>query len=250
MLILLLYHFTQKKTIQWRTIKLVLGILLLWSFTGCTSNPSTSNGIAYYQFRGDDFPKLLPYKTNEVLLFRDQFNQERRFGFTQIDRYYRSSYTVGMGFFTSYAAKYFDYDEKNIQCNINSSGCYRLFSMHFVRWPLNTELAKNNSYVEYPSAFTAYIDDFPYWNKNSANYGIDNITIRYDQPTMQLSCFNTTYTQVLKLESNSNTALPNSAQDVPRNVHILYYDITQGIVGYDDLDGHQWRLYEKVSLKK
>lgn len=240
--------FFNKKQLNLITISFFSFSFLL---IGCTAdslagNGTANDGYAYYHFRDGDYEKLLPYKKNQILIFKNQNNQERRFGFYSIDSNYKNSYTVGMGFFTSYAAKYFYYDEKVIGM-VSESACYNP-TIHFSRWPLNTNLAKENSYTEYPSKFSAYIDNFPYWNLADQYGSISYIPIDYEQSQFAINCYGKTYSQVLIIKSNSQSALPMNNPDCPRNVHIIYYDITQGIIGFDDLDGLKWRLYEVVSL--
>ncbi|OYU85506.1 MAG: hypothetical protein CFE24_00975 [Flavobacterium sp. BFFFF2] len=242
--------FFNKKLL--RTIKLSC-CLLSFLLMSCTSDNlfgkgSTADRHAYYYFRDGDFQKLLPYKENQVLIFRNQNNQERRFGFSSINSSFKKGYTEGggMGFFSSSATVYFYYDEKVVGM-VSESACYNPV-VHFTRLPLNFNLAKANGYTEYPSRFYAYIENFPYWNQ-SDEYGlISYIPIDYQQSQFSINCFGKTYSQVLIIKSNSQTALPMSNPDCPRNVHIIYYDIAQGIIGFDDLDGQQWRLYEIVSL--
>ena len=136
-----------------KTSILILFILLI----GCIKPDNEIGNInkeAYYNFKDDDKQKLLSYLENQQINFKNQSGQERIFKITSVSKYYRNSYTVGMGFFTSYAAKYFDYDEKKVYLCDEMCGN---FEITFSRWPINTELAKSNINIEYPSSFKGYI---------------------------------------------------------------------------------------------
>lgn len=199
-----------------------------------------SNKIAYYNFKSTDLDKLLPYTENQQLIFKNQMGDERIFQVKRVSKYFKNSYTVGMGFFTSYAAKYFDYDKKNIFFHNELAG---EFEINFIRWPNNTELAESNIYYEYPSSFSAYIDSFPYWNGlSNENVPSSYIKIDYSLIKTTMAINGTIYNDVLKFVSNNNASLPSSNPNCPKNVNVIYYDAKKGIIGFDDLDNKNWRL--------
>jgi len=49
-----------------------------------------------------------------------------------------------------------------------------------------------------------------------------------------------TFKNVLVLSSNNDSIIE---QPLCKDVNILYYDETQGIIGFDDLNGNEWRLF-------
>lgn len=210
---------------------------------GC-SNPygsaDNSNKVAYYNFKDSDTEKLLPYLLNQQIVFKNQLGEERIFQIFSVSKYYKNSYTVGMGFFTSYAAKYFDYDEKKIYFNNSICGG---FEINFLRWPNDTELAKSNIKYEYPSSFSGHINNFPYWNGiPNPNYYSSTISIYYPSNKISMTSNGIIYNNVIKIESNNNTSLTSSDPNCPKNVNIIYYDTKKGIIGFDDLDNKNWRL--------
>lgn len=219
----------------------LLIILILFAFASCTKseNPVISNK-AYYNFKGEDLPRLLPYKKGQVITFKSQTNEERKFEVFSVSKDYKELYAVGMGFFSNSAASYFYYDIKEIVFQEIPSGSS--FKIQFQRWPLNTELAKSNIYLEYPSAFHCWINDFPWWNGPSDSINHFDIKIKYDQIKNTMVSNGTTYKNVFTLSSYKNIVDSSGSLTHPRNVNVLYFDEQNGIIGFDDLDGKQWRI--------
>ncbi len=225
---------------KYKNIFLILLTLLTLSNCTTSDNPEPK-GIAYYNFKSEDIPRLLSYTEDQIITFKNQNNDERKFKVYSVSKNYRDLYAVGMGFFSNSAATYFYYDIKEIHFTEFPNGSS--FHIQLIRWPLNTELAKSNIYTEYPSKFNASIQYFPWWNGQLINdnwyYGIP---IKYDQIKNTLISNGITYTNVLTLTSNNNTVNPSGSLLHPRNVNVLYFDEQNGIIGFDDLEGKQWRI--------
>ncbi len=233
----------ERGIITFKFVSLTASFLSLLILLGC-SKPDDSNAninkVAYYNFKDSDIEKLLPFIENQQISFKNQFGEERIFKITKVTKVYRNSYTVGMGFFTSYAAKYFDFDEKEISFCNELSGEFKIV---FIKWPTNTELAKSNINTEYPSSLNGNIQYFPYWNGLSTqNSSSSYIKINYTLDKTAITINGTIYNDVLKFVSNNNSSLATSNQNIPKNVNIIYYDIKKGIIGFDDLDNKYWRL--------
>lgn len=220
-----------------------LTMLILLVFSSCTKSENTVNsGPVYYSFKSEDISRLLPYKKGQIITFKNQTNEERKFEVFSVSKDYKELYAVGMGFFSNSAASYFYYDIKQIVFQEISSG--RSFEIQFQRWPLNTELAKSNIYREYPSAFNCSIISFPWWNGqlNNNNEWYFDIKLNYNQIKNTFISNGTTYENVFTLSSNNNIVNPSGSLTHPRNVNVLYFDEKNGIIGFDDLDGKQWRI--------
>ena len=181
---------------------------------------------AYYRFTSQDNKRLLSYSEGQVLKFYNQNNEERTFTIGGISTI-KNQYTVGMGFFTSASSYYFYYDSKSI--NLFDSKMEQLFRIYFQRWPLNTDLAKENKYTEYPSKFSGTIS-WRFWNG-------DYLSVDYEQIKIEMSVNGKTYKNVFVLNSGNDSII-----DVYRDVNVIYYDETEGIIGFDDLNGNEWRL--------
>ncbi len=52
---------------------------------------------------------------------------------------------------------------------------------------------------------------------------------------------NRTYANVLVFESNKDVVLEPS-NIYPKNVNVIYYEYNYGVIGFDDLNGNQWRI--------
>lgn len=231
----------KNKNINFKIMSKKATLFLIVILVGCSKPDAfNENKVAYYNFKETDKEKLLLYTENQQLNFRNQFGEERVFEVTSVSKNFRQSYTVGMCFFTSYAAKYFDYDRKEI--NFSGSMCGQ-FNIVFTRWPLNTDLAKSNLNVEYPSSFNGFISYFPYWNGlDNQNNSSSHINIVFGLYRRSLTINNKIYDNVIRIESNNTNAIPTSNQNCPKNVNIIYYDLKSGIIGFDDLDNKNWRL--------
>jgi len=192
---------------------------------------------AYYRFSQLDSERLLPYKEGQVLKFINQNNEERDFSIYAVNTSLKNLYTVGMGFFTSYAASYFYYDSKSI--TLIDSKMEQPFYINFNRWPLNTEIAKENIYTEYPSSFSGAIQYMRFWNV------WDDAIIDYEQRKIEMTVSGKTYKNVFVLSSGSDSIIeypwPDGTTQI-RDVNVIFYDEIEGIIGFDDLNGNEWRL--------
>ena len=135
--------------------RIPLLLILLSILFVCVSCEGRNEQEAYYRFSSQDKKRLLPYKEGQVLKFYNQTNEERTFTIYAINTSLKTQYKVGMGFFGGSAASYFYYDEKRITFFDSIGIPHRIY---FQRWPLNTDLAKENRYTEYPSKFSASIN--------------------------------------------------------------------------------------------
>ena len=193
-----------------------------------------NNSIAYYNFKDSDFDRLLDYNINDSLIFVNQFNEKRKFVVINSNKNKRR-YSVGMGFFGGGAANYFYYDEKEIEIESLDS-IHLCFDIRFSRWPINTEVAKDDYYKEFPSKLNGYLKYFPYWNGEDSYLDIVNNKIG----KTSINIFGKNYTNVLIFESGIDQIIKGNNYD--RNVNVIYYDEQYGIIGFDDLNDKKWRL--------
>ena len=193
-----------------------------------------NTSIAYYDFKDSDFDKLLEYKNNDSLIFINQLNQKRKFLISNSGKEKRR-YSVGMGFFSGGAASYFYYDEKEIELESLDS-IHLCFDIRFSRWPIDTDEAKEDYYKEFPSRLNGYLKYFPYWNGEDAYIDIVNNNIN----KTSINIFGKNYTDVLIFESGVDQIIKGDNYD--RNINTIYYDQFYGIIGFDDLNGNEWRI--------
>ncbi|MEE9407625.1 MAG: hypothetical protein V3V28_06070 [Polaribacter sp.] len=192
-----------------------------------------NNSIAYYNFKDSDLNKLLDYKINDSLVFVNQLNEKRKFLILNSKKAKRR-YSVGMGFFGGGAASYFYYDEKEIEIESLDS-IHLCFDIRFSRWPIDTDQAKDDYYKEFPSKLNGYLKYFPYWNGEDSYIDIIDLRIKTN-----LNIKGKIYNNVIILKSDNNQIIIGNNYN--KDVHIIYYDEKYGIIGFDDLNGNEWRI--------
>ena len=199
---------------------------------------------AYYYFSPIDSQRLLPYTEGQVLDFFNQSNEKRTFSIYAVSTSIKTQWTVGMGFFSSAAGYYFYYDRKEITLIDSKRG--DPFNISFIRWPLNTELAKENKYTEYPSEFYGAIQYMRFWNGREEDGGLESsVSVDYDQSKIEMNVNGKMYKNVFKLTSGNDSIIEYPWSDgtiLYKDVNVIYYDEIEGIIGFDDLNGNEWRL--------
>jgi hypothetical protein len=213
-----------------KTFRFIVPIFstILILFFSCKGEDSYPQGeIAYYKFRGEDLERLLPYSQGDTLIFRDETGTDRKFYVEFVTRDSKRQLIEGGGmtFFYSTPRYYYYYDEKHIILKSwqRVAEIYEPdIAINFLRSPIDNGLAKSNIYKEFPSAFTAYIEVILFcWNE-----------IDYDANKTEMSVNGINYTNVLIFDCT----------DSHTDINILYYDEKQGVIGFDDVYNHQWRL--------
>lgn len=218
----------------------ILSMIVIMLFSNCRKD--ALNTVVYYNFQSSDRERLLPYTENQVLVFKSQTGQERNFQVCCVSKNYKEWHTVGMGFFTTYAASYYYYDTKEIEF-VSKPATVGGFRIQFTRWPEDTELAESNIYKKFPSKLTAYFSSFPYWNaKDASGNASHSIIIDYTLPKIKMLVNGVNYEQVMVFRSNNDLPLNLSYLNYPKDVNVIYYDERQGLIGFDDINGNQWRL--------
>ena len=117
----------------------------------------------------------------------------------------------------------------------------KFFNINFRKLPLNIELAKENVYKKYPSSVTAAIRYIQFWNS------LEDATIDFEQPKIEMTIDGKTFSNVFVLASGSNSIIENpqlNGEILIRDVNVIYYDEKDGIIGFDDLNGNEWRIIE------
>lgn len=215
----------------------VLAMIIFIIFTSCSKSAEpVNNELPYYSFKEADREKILPYVENQVIKFKNEDGTERNFKVSLSESFPKVLYGVGMGFFGGFAATYFYYDSKAIEFQSYPDSVFA-FSVTFSKWPLTTEFEDSDKRREYPSAVRGFIL-FSYWNgvKNENEREL-NIPINFNVTKNRMTINGRQYNKVATIISNNKNPLSNIY-----NVNVIYYDEKEGIVGFDDLNNHQWRL--------
>jgi hypothetical protein len=213
-------------------------VILALLFLSCKKEKE----VYYYCFTPLDYQKLLPYTEGQVLNFLNQNNEKRTFSVSTVNTEFKSLLTLGMGFFGD--SEYFYYDHKGIGIIDSKSG--HSFNINFQRYPLDYELAKEDIYAEYPSEFYGAIQYMRFWNGIDEERGLESsVSIDYEQNKIEMNVNGKTYKNVFVLTSGNDSIIEYPWPDgtiLYKDVNVIYYDEIEGIIGFDDLNGNEWRL--------
>lgn len=218
-------------------MKINLALLFVFIFmVGCEKiEQSPSKSKAYYNFESNDQIRIPDYSNGQVLIYKNENGQQIQFKVTSVNFSEKEIHGVGMGFFGPYASEYFFYDMLNVGFRSDSGEVY---SISYLKWPIDEELAKEDSYVKRESDLIVGISHFPYWNKLSASgYPEYNIPVNSSYLKVTLTINEKTYYNVLRIFSGNYSPLSEK-----QNVNVLYYLDGIGIIGFDDLEKNHWRL--------
>lgn len=220
-----------------------IGILL-----GCRKD-NPDDRIAYYKFSDTEFDRIPKYKEGDTLVYRNQSGKIALFQVIQADIGLRRPYQV-LGFF-GYASYYY-YDIVSYRLNpIPAKTEPPITPEHltidylFLKEPLDIDSAKYNTHQLLPARFHGQVH-YPRWNGIGYMGNRDlYITLPYTprvnpdvtKTSTSLSINNKFYPEVVKLTATHPDTTRNNW-----DVHTLYYAFKNGIIGFDDVLGNQWRL--------
>ncbi|MCU0350913.1 MAG: hypothetical protein MUF43_08830 [Flavobacterium sp.] len=80
------------------------------------------------------------------------------------------------------------------------------------------------------------------WNINSSSQYMQSFNLNL-APTQQMMINSVNYANTLEVNSNSLVSI-QSNNGYLRNVNKLFYDQRNGLVGFNDLEGKEWRLQQ------
>ncbi|MDR1345902.1 MAG: hypothetical protein LBK03_04280 [Bacteroidales bacterium] len=201
-------------------LALILAAIILLS-GGCKKE------IVTYRFTEEDKLKLLPhYIEGKIFTFVNENGDTRKFKVVEFkqgifqEREYR-----GLGGNDEY---YFFYEYKHVDLiDIETQNKFRI---SIYRKPINIDLAKENLFKELPSQLLGTIG-----KSDPFTFGIHFI---YDGITSTFTFNGITYVNVYELPQKDVKKDGGMLIDAT----ITYYDEYQGIIGFDDINNHQWRL--------
>jgi hypothetical protein len=197
---------------------------------------------AYYNFRGDDFDKLLDFELGQEISFQNNLGETLNFQVESTNDDYKKQYQTGGGSLLGVpvpVSYLFYYDEQITDFLVNP----RIYKMRyrFIRYPLDEEQAMNKPHSEFSSKFIASVSMIG-WNGAETwdGYGIEGIVVNFEDMGVEMTINNITYSNVYILESGNSNPLINGV--IVRKINRIYYDKQHGIIGFDETDGIQWRL--------
>ena len=227
-------------------MKITAFLLLIVLLLGCTrENIEDGDGLPYYEFTTAEKDQLvLVPQVGDEIVFKNQDLEILKFvvGSSITGK---TTYTKwSSGFWgPSYATDRFHYDSQKIEYLSTDHYANDMYRINIMKYPIN------RNYNAYPPItgtpkFYGYFT-FPLWNGyRDTDPMLNSIEIDFNTPTNSMFFNGKTYSNVSVYFSNRTEVLnpSNSIPDHPRNVHIIYYDYHYGIIGFDDLNGKNWRL--------
>ncbi|RZJ65606.1 MAG: hypothetical protein EOO50_13220 [Flavobacterium sp.] len=207
-------------------MKKTLAIISAFLVLGCASDDSSNDvsmlpGLNYYKFTSAHNARLLNTTLNKgkIISFSNQSGQMIRY---KVAARFKGRSADVSGDFSGGGITNFYYDEQRVS----------LESLDFVESQnsgMSFTIFKNSA-----SGLKArfFLDR---WNGQSEDFVISNI----DGLLQAFSANGKTYPKVIVINSNSDDSVV--VDGFPKNAITVYYDLNYGIVGFDDLDGNEWR---------
>ncbi len=200
---------------------------------------------AYYNFRGDDFGKLLNVEQAQMIKYQNQSGEILIYQVENITDDYKKQYISGGGAIltVSVPKKYhYFYDMKEISFNVSP----RKYKIEYVfkRIPVDKDEAASNSHKEFESSFRGQFF-FINWNGLETWNGMSGVSengieIDYEAVSTAMNVNGTVYEQVYVIASGNPNPLINGV--IERTVNVIYYDKHHGLIGFDETNGKCWRI--------
>ena len=217
------YYYMENKTF----FKLIVILIISFTLSNCKKESQT----VYYQFADEDLSIMPNYEKDQKIIFKNQNQEELIFNVSSA--YLEKRQKTDYGFFgTSYL--YF-YDSYEIYIEVDLDGNRFVNSLLFRREPIDIEAAKGDYTVLYPDIFHGEIS-FPLQNR-AAGFDI----IRDYSEILHVEYDNISFNNVRVFKTN-NSAPWMPGDGFERRVHTFYYADGFGFIGFDDLDGNEWRI--------
>ena len=224
-------HTTDWFTSNWKAILAILIIILLNSCSD-TVDP----GYPYLKFDRNDTKTFINYQKGRILVFKSSTAPSRTYQVDDIVQR-KSEYTVGMGFFSTYAAKYYDYDERLITFK-NVDGKTNKWIINYQKRPSALD-GSGKPDLSTAKLFSAML--MWEWNGGAGPIYPINLNDKTELVTLQID--NQPVPNVQKIWSNSLSSTKSSQPDLLNwDINVLYFTAELGIVGFGDVDGNTWLL--------
>ena len=204
-------------------MKNFLFLLLVVVLTSCRSSSEQTG--AYYSFQNEDSQYLLEdWNVGKKLTFKNH-NGDSRIFTVIANNTTKSRVTDGDTF--SSERPYFDYDWKKI--NLKDDASYVSIDIDFQRFP-NNEAAALQQFGQKVSS--SLIGDLIHLEYNGQDFVLN---INFAASGQQMLMNGVSYDNVLIFDSGNNSSTQY------KFVKTIYYDKLKGIIGWDEVNGTQWR---------
>jgi hypothetical protein len=219
-------------------MKAINSILIILAFSiliSCSENDNDfSSNLPYFEFKNEDTPNLLNLpKLNSRLTFINQNSEELYFDVMKSESgrqlYSRGNWVYG-------STKYYYFDEQSLYLRsslFDKDDTYSFFEISIRRVPVEFDW---RVFPVILSKESRLITNIRYVTFNNKGQGIG---IEY-RNLIEMNFLNKNYKKVIKVDLTKTEAFSNN-WPLP-SLNYIYFDINEGIIGFDDRNGNEWRL--------
>lgn len=206
-------------------MKILTSTLLLFSLAFFSCQKERITGL--YTLNGNGTYDFYDIKEGQVLSYRNQSGIIKQFAIDKI--------RVEINTFENI----FRYQSKIVTTRALDGGF--VFEQVISAWPSDLEKVRKKDYIGVMLTTKEEIRNFPYWN----GIGIDSVQQKLIVPTIKTNVLLYPRTYPINAEALFAVSSNLKAIDSIRNVNVVYYLSSHwGIIGFDDLNGNEWRLID------
>jgi hypothetical protein len=219
-----------------KATKVLVLCFLTLILAGCTADDGYTDGKPYYRFTQSDREKLFILPTvGNTKAYQNQDGETITFTIQEAEQG-KTTYSTG-SFWGNYGTVHFHYDHQFASMSYVPGYLATQSTIELKRYPLNWNDQIENANEGAPAFFGDLI--FPLWNGYS-----NSIRIQFNLSQLSMTFNGKTYDKVNIFTSGRSEVLDPDIQLPfrPKNVYKIYYDYSYGVIGFDDLNGKQWRL--------
>lgn len=194
---------------------------------------------AYYNFKEEDYEKVLNFEKGQSITFQNNLGEITDYKVTRVVNNTKVNANTTNGTLRDFEIPLPFNDPVSFQYDYQITDFNEIdtpfgFKYGFIRLPKDLYQAQKNQYDDYPSQFIGQIY-FIKWNSFDNSWVIN---IDFNATTSSMTFYGITYKNVYTIETGN----PNIGSCYFSEVNKVYYDLHAGIIGYDTIDGTQWRL--------
>ena len=218
-----------------KTSKSFLLIFICSIFINCSDN-DLEYDLPYFQFRNEDKPNLLNLPELDLkLIFVNQNNEELYFDVVKSESRRQLYASRGISFLGS--SGYFYHDEQNIHLrsySFDKDDFRNFLEINVKKFPVEFDTNVSPVILSEESFLATNIRYSGTFNNSG-----QSTFVKYKN-LLTMNFNSKQYLKVIKIDL-TQTDSNNRDWNLP-TLNFFYFDINEGIIGFDDRDGNQWRL--------
>lgn len=212
----------------------LLVVLMALINIGCEEEQKSQ--YPYLQFTAADKNKFINYSENTLLTFESTTAENRTYQVKKIIRS-KEEYTLGMGFFTTYSSKYYDYDKLSIEFS-NYDGKINKWNIDYLKRPARFDSSGRPDFN-----VIKLVSGMRIWEWNGPGGPEYPINLDDQSTIISLKIGNQTITDVQKIFSGSlQETKSREADRLDWNINTIYFHKTLGVLGFSDVKNNVWLL--------